>query len=686
MVFEYSCWWVIPMLLISGGVAWLKYRKISKLPDIPRRISLLISGLRFLVLFSLLFLLLKPTLSLLRQVVEKPLLIIAQDNSASLLNNKDSLYFREGYSASLKEKLAVLEERFAVEWLVFGQQTRKSGEITFSEHYTDISGVFDYVEDQYTHRQPEGMILLSDGVYNRGVNPRYKMTSYPVYPVILGDTAKIPDVYLQHVVCDKFNFLHTIFPLKADIVAIGQSGQKMNCILRENGKVVEEIPVTVDRDNFLQEITFQIEAKRKGLNKYTVEVETGFQERSRENNKATVYVNILDNSGKVAIYYTAPHPDIAALSEAVKVSGIYQCSVHCFTDPLAEENANLIILHNPEPENINYRKLTDWAVKRKIPVWYILTDRKSIEALSRYGKEYTAVFRSEINEYVTPAFNRNFPYFEFTEQEVNSLGAYPPVVVPFGEIRTNAGKNLFLQKVKTAVTDNGLMSFYDQGSCRTAYFWGEGLWKWRLFSYKENGNHELFNTLIFKTVNYLSSRRGNDRFIHDLKPLYDETEEVVVNVELYNESYELVNLPDVRMNLKYGDKDFDYVLNRYGDKYRLNLGNLSAGEYRFQLSAVFKGEHFSKKGVFYVRTQNPELNDMVADVSLMQEIAARSGGKSYSSDHLDRLVEQIRVDHRFTPVYKSEMKYIELGEMKWVGILLLLMLCIEWFLLKYYVG
>jgi len=33
-------------------------------------------------------------------------------------------------------------------------------------------------------------------------------------------------------------------------------------------------------------------------------------------------VNIIDNSAKVAIYTTAPHPDIAAIKNAVGVSGI----------------------------------------------------------------------------------------------------------------------------------------------------------------------------------------------------------------------------------------------------------------------------------------------------------------------------------------------------------------------------
>lgn len=685
MIFEYSLWWIIPIAVVAAGVARSKFKKISQLPDIPAGINFFISFLRFSVLFLLLFLLLKPALQWIRTVREKPLLIVAQDNSASLLNGKDSLYFRNGYGASLKEKLAPLQDKFTVEWVTFGKNARKSEEVTFSEHYTNFSGLFDYIDNQYVTRKPEAVLLLSDGLYNNGMNPRYRMNPYPVYTVVLGDTTEIPDVYIRDVVCDKFNFLHTLFPIKAEVAALGQQGKKLKCLLKENGRTIGEQELTIDRNNYLQEVTFSVEAKQKGIVRYTVEIETGFQERSRENNRVTVYVNILDNSGKIAIYYSAPHPDIAAITEAINTAGIYQCESYRFSQPFTDQQSSLFILHNPRPEDITYRKILESAAKRKVAIWYILTTRQSITDVARYGKTYSVSMTSGMNEYVLPAYNRSFPYFEFTEQEAAGFAAFPPLVVPFGQIHSQTGKNLFVQKVKNTVTENGMMSFYDDG-VKQAYFWGEGLWRWRLFSYRESGSHELFNTWVYKTVNYLISRRGNDRFIHDIRALYDETEEAVVNVELYNESYELVNDPDVRLSLQYGEKEYDYLLGRNGDKYRINLGNLPAGEYRYALSADMKEEKFAKKGVFYVRTQNPEVNDVVADVRLMQEIAEQSGGRSVFYAGIDEIVADIASDGRYVPAYKPEVKYIDLGELEWMGALLLMLLCIEWGLLKYYAG
>lgn len=686
MVFEYSLWWILPIILLSLSVAYAKFKKISKLPDINFGIAFLISSLRFCVIFVLLALLLKPAVSFFRNIKEKPLLIVAQDNSASLLNHKDSLYYKNGYGEFLDRNIALLEEKFTIERLTFGQNVTKNGNLDFKEHHTDIASVFSYISNNYTFRDPELVMLLSDGIYNSGINPRYVLTPYPVYTVCLGDTTEYPDVYIKDIESDKFNFIKTVFPIKADIAAIRQKGKTIKCLLKENGRTIQEKSIVIDSDNFLKEVNFEVEARQKGIIKYTVEVETGFPERSTENNKATVYIHIMDNSGNISIWQTAPHPDIAAIVNALNVSGIYNSTIHAFDQPWTEENTNLLILHNPNPENPVYQQIISSANKRKTALFYLLTTPESISAFARYGKEYNVNFSTGINEYTTNIFNRDFPYFEFTEQEINGLEAYPPLVVPFGEIKGNASQVLLTQKIKNTATSNMIMGFYELDGSRKAYFLGEGLWKWRLYSYKENGNHDLFNTFVNKTVAYLAAKKSTERFIHDIQPLYDETEGTVINAELYNESYELVNTPDVKMMLVYDNKEYNYLLNRNKDKYRIDLGNLRAGEYKYKLITNLKGELFEKNGVFIVRSQNPELNDIIADKQLLKEIAIHSGGKTIEVSHLEELVKVINADAQFKLTYKGEIRNINLNEMGLLGIILLLLICTEWFLLKYYVG
>ena len=90
VVFEHSLWWLLPAILISSAAAFFKYKKLTGLPDIPQGVAVLLSALRFLILLFLSGLILNPALSLLKRTKEKPVLVLAQDNSESLLKNRDS--------------------------------------------------------------------------------------------------------------------------------------------------------------------------------------------------------------------------------------------------------------------------------------------------------------------------------------------------------------------------------------------------------------------------------------------------------------------------------------------------------------------------------------------------------------------------------------------------------------------
>ena len=99
-----------------------------------------------------------------------------------------------------------------------------------------------------------------------------------------------------------------------------------------------------------------------------------------------------------------------------------------------------------------------------------------------------------------------------------------------------------------------------------------------------------------------------------------------------------------------------------------------------------KGERFTKKGIFYVKSHNPELNRLVADLSLLKEIARHTGGESVSVRDMVRLTNELNSNDRYISEYKSETGFSDLSEIKILGLIILLLLCMEWFLLKFFAG
>ena len=81
IIFEHPAW-----LLLPGGIAalllaiWL-YRSDKTTRHLQPGVRYLLGALRFLALFTLIILLLKPLIKTLETEVEAPLIVIAQDNS-----------------------------------------------------------------------------------------------------------------------------------------------------------------------------------------------------------------------------------------------------------------------------------------------------------------------------------------------------------------------------------------------------------------------------------------------------------------------------------------------------------------------------------------------------------------------------------------------------------------------------
>ena len=81
----YPAWWIFACLFIAAGGAWWLYsgKKITSQLSLARRYTLI--GLRFFTLFTLLFLLLGIILKNTIKEEKKPIIVFAQDNSASIV-------------------------------------------------------------------------------------------------------------------------------------------------------------------------------------------------------------------------------------------------------------------------------------------------------------------------------------------------------------------------------------------------------------------------------------------------------------------------------------------------------------------------------------------------------------------------------------------------------------------------
>jgi hypothetical protein len=237
------------------------------------------------------------------------------------------------------------------------------------------------------------------------------------------------------------------------------------------------------------------------------------------------------------------------------------------------------------------------------------------------------------------------------------------------------------QRIGTVDTDFPLLAFSSDADRKIGLLLGEGIWRWRLQDFLEHDDHVLFDEFISKTVQYLSVRNERRNFRIVTKNSFNENEQVTFEAEVYNASYELINQPDVVLNVfDEANRKYAYSMSRTSTAYTLNAGIMRAGNYRYEASVNVAGKAYTANGKFVVKPVLAELSSITADHTLLQTLASRNGGELFYPRDLLKVVDKINAREDVKPLSRSEMRLKELIELKWIFFFILLLLGTEWFL------
>lgn len=681
---DYPIWMIILCFLLGAIYAGVLYYKETKLDIIAKWMKNSLMIFRFLAVSIIAFLLLSPFIKTIFNKTEKPIIIFAQDNSSSLLIHQDSATYANNYLKELNALKEKLEKNYEVKSFTFGEKVKEDGVINFSEKTTNIAELFEAVETKFYNRNIGALVLSSDGIYNEGFNPVYasKKTSYPIYTIALGDTSVQTDIILKEAIANKITFLNNKFPI--EILGLAQSckGEKTNLTVTHKNKVVFTKTYDIIKDNQLIEETIILEAKEKGVQHYTVSFSALANEVSKKNNSKNVYIDVLDGRQHILLLAHAPHPDLKALKTSIESNENYEVSTKYFDDFDGNfEPYNLVVLHQfPTYSPVWLRKISD----KNLSVLYILGNQSNVNAFNQFQTHIKVLQSNQRSNATTPALAENFPLFNLSEATLKQANNFPPIESIFGTyLPQEKAYVLFNQKIGNVATEQPLMVFFQEGKNKAAFISGEGLWRWRLNEFAKNNNHEAFDEIINKTVQFLSLKDNKDKFRLIVDKQFNENQEIIFNAELYNNSYELVNTPEVQLELTNKEgTTYKFVFNKSGSAYVLNAGILPIGTYTYITSTTFSGEQYVIKGQLQINPLLVELNSTVANHQLLQNIANKHNGTMVSPPEINKLEQFIKGNTAISSVIYEETDIKEIIHLKWIFFLILILITIEWFIRK----
>ncbi|HQI71081.1 MAG TPA: hypothetical protein PLT47_10050 [Bacteroidales bacterium] len=683
---EYSLWLTIPCLLLGLAYAMLLYFHGQKY-DFKKSALRILFILRTLAVFLIAFLLLSPLVMTRTRTSEKPLVIIAQDNSQSLVFCKDSANIRTHYSEELRQLITSLSEDYDVKTFTFGEKVTEGTGFTYDEKQTDFSLLFDEIQARYANRNVGAVILASDGLYNKGSNPLYLSGTmkYPFYTIAMGDTTIQKDLIISRVNYNRISYLGNIFPLEIVLKADKCSGQKATLTVTKDRETLFAKTIDINAPRYLETVQFQLEAKNKGMQHYRVSISALQGEISVINNSQDVFVEVLDGREKILLLAGAPHPDIAALKQSIETSKIYQVDefvAEKFNKPLKEYN--LAIVHQLPFKGKNHQALLQSLAENKIPVLYILGESSDMAAFNNRKTGLSIQQAAGKYDEATPTVANDFALFTVSEELKKVIADFPALSVPFGEYsKSNSLNVLMYQKIGRVQTQKPLLMFNTASDPKTGIIAGEGLWRWRMQNYLQTGNQTAFNELVHKTIQYLSVKVDKDRFRVNVKNKFFENEAVEFDAEVYNDSYELVNDPEVTLSITNSEnKTFPFTFTRTAHAYHLNAGVFPLGEYRYHAQVKAGSSVLQKSGVFMVVPVNVESLNLIADHQLMFSLAQKNNGKMLYPGQLSQVPDLLKARDDVKSVTYTKKRFSDVVNLFWVFLIILALLSTEWFIRK----
>ncbi|MCB9169023.1 MAG: hypothetical protein H6594_01570 [Flavobacteriales bacterium] len=661
------------------------YRKGAERHGWGRGLNALLFALRTLAVTFLAFFLLSPVVRTWVREVRRPIIVLAHDGSSSLMAAGDTNAVRTTYARQLQDLVAGLAEKYDVRTFTYGKGVEEGLHFQQDQNRTDIAQLLREVHDRLAGPDLGAVILDGDGIYNRGRDPRHDATKLgvPIYGIALGDTTVRPDLQLRGVDANRIAYLGNEFPLVAHIEARHLDGRRGRVQVLQADKVLLEKELTVLGDPYITDVPLLITAERPGIQRYTVQVRPLEGEVSEGNNSADVVVHVLDDRQKVLLLGASPHPDLGALREALESAGNYQVDLaFAATFQGRPEEHDLVVAHRLPGGRTDMMPFLQGCLSKGVPVITIIgegTDGNALNSLR--GAVHVSAGQSGVTD-ARPAFHKGFAAFQIDPATINAFERFPPLQVPFGQYAVSTGATpLFDQMIGMVRTEYPLVVVQPQGEVRSATICGEGIWRWRLADQQQDHTTEHFDGLFRKLVQVLANRTDDSRFRIDHPDSFDEQEPVVLQAEVYDLNYELVNTAEVEVSLTDEEgRTKPYALTPTERGYRSSINGLHAGRYSYDGTARLDKEQLRTSGEFVVRAVSAERTNTVADERLWADLAAATGGRLLRPDGMAGLQEELETRDELHARSYAYASFTDLITLKWIFFVLLALLTLEWYL------
>ena len=660
---SYPSYWIILCLTFSILLSFILYHdKISKRILKKNLVSFL---LRLFGLFFISLLFLEPISKSFVYKDDNPIFLVFVDATQSV-TNYDLRNQVKAFNSNHAEDLDIKTFHFSNK-VYSGLPKNYNGK------ETNINSVFDFVKKKYLRKNVEGLLLISDGIFNLGKNPIYNeiVSIFPVHCIGVGDTSQITDIRIENVNYNPISFQNSIVTLELILSAKNLSGKNFDAKLISNGKNVQSFNFSVNEKDFYEKIIYKVELDSSGLKQFRFKVDSFENEKIISNNSYDIAIDVIKSEYKILMLYDNVHPDASTIGRSIE----------------SDINIDFEILSVAE-ENIEFSKydlILFSGIKdlEKLICEKIKESEIPLLFLSNNGENLFKNFFDDINFNlsddffeVKASFDTNFSSFKIDKNLINQFKNGPSLSTNKLTVTGIKRPDIIFKQNVNGITNGNPLILIERYSTSRGIILAQNFWRQRIYDYKLNDNYLKFDKFILDICKslILSNRENNISVEYDR--MIDINSTFNLKLKKFNKNFELDNNEDLFFECtnNFGDT-IKRKITKNKDYYLLNLKLESIGKYTFK---VFSEDTLSyHSSSFIVQDIDYENKYTQANHRLLKQISEKSNGTFHN--HSDfKLLDEFISKKKF--VSESEIELVNNEDIKkneWILLILILIIVTE---------
>ncbi len=690
-------------LLIFAVVLLLYTFYIYKytLPIVSKTKKWFLIFLRSLILILITILFFEPTLIVKKNITVEPVNLVFVDNSQSIVS-KDSL----SRANSIKNFLKTLStDKNNPVFFTFGQAIKKINpdslrNINFNDPATNFNLIYNFL---INYNKPfSSVTIISDGQINEGENPLNKFEKFnvPFFTIGVGDTTIKKDLSISKILYNDYIYRKKPTTIKVVVTNKNYGNIRINVSFKENFRTVSSKKIEF-KNEAVKNIEFEYIPQKAGERKLSFEISKLPGEDNYENNRKTVYVNVLKSKIKVLLVSASPSPDVSFVKNSlennidIELKSIIQITRDKFFpeinfDEAVDSSDVLFLIGFPgkqTPDRILNKIKSAINIRHK-PYFFSFsagTDFANLQKLNNVLNFNITNFTDQSVPAQIQITDENHPLFKFSSADYLQIwNSLPPVDLNNSDFTLKANAKILAGvKINNIPLNKPVIIAGITGNNKSVSLLAKNFWKWKLQT--ADKNIFLFDSFLLNVVKWLRTDIKSKRFkLHTNKKFYSLGEKVIFTAQLYDET--LAPLDDASISVKINKNGAvtEILLNSVGNGiYESVFEPNESGDYSYKAEAKLKNKTIATaKGVFNIGDVNLELTETNLNSEYLSLIAYTTGGKYFhlvKNLNINDLLEKVLENNL---IYKTEFNEIKIWSNHWILIILILLFAVEWLIRK----